>query len=721
MYNYKKLNPAQLYALAAGTGPQVVVVDNFLGSEHAALVREAAIKMDEQGLLRDAKMGREKTQWTSVKARGDRLLWLTSLDPSDVPDPIRQCVRSLQSVKRDLAAESPHLGLGKRISVQLACYPGNGAGYVRHTDAFREDKPNETKRKITALYYMNPDWEVAHGGQLRAFYRGKGNEGEEKEKEKEEEEERHWDIEPIADRLLLFRSDIVPHEVLSSYATRYALTCWMYTSDQKPTAVVNVPAVIKSASMETKKTRTKTTTTTTTTATMTTMKDVDTATASVTTVGLNTSAKGSRAPRYPVTLGLHMLGQHPMHAWGTPHEHSTLSTLDYDAMPLPIESEESRATSSSSSSSSSSLCRPPPRIFVSIASYRDSECQHTVKSLYASAAYPDRIRVGICFQYDSTLDETCFSSSMSHPHRVKVMHVPATDAQGPCWARHLAESLIDGEEYVLQLDSHMRMRPNWDVYLVRSLAMCPSEKAVLTSYPLGYELPNKVPKNDVDVTMLCADYFDDDGMLRIKGKRLSGGEAGEAGEAGGSSSSTLLPPRPSLFWASGFSFSTRQFVTEVPYDYDLPHLFFGEEISMALRMFTHGWDMYTPSNAVVYHLWDRSYRPTVREHFSHAKQREKLRAQQKVRALLGMEDDKDVVVVEGEEKGKKGEKGRYGLGTSRTLEEFEKYCGVSFKNRIVHAKGARGGQPEGAYPDDNTSSAAQVMKLLQMKGLLSGF
>ena len=46
---------------------------------------------------------------------------------------------------------------------------------------------------------------------------------------------------------------------------------------------------------------------------------------------------------------------------------------------------------------------------------------------------------------------------------------------------------------------------------------------------------------------------------------------------------------------------------------------------------------------------------------------------------------------------------------------------MSFKNRIVHAKGARGGQPEGAYPDDNTSSAAQVMKLLQMKGLLSGF
>jgi [Skp1-protein]-hydroxyproline N-acetylglucosaminyltransferase len=263
------------------------------------------------------------------------------------------------------------------------------------------------------------------------------------------------------------------------------------------------------------------------------------------------------------------------------------------------------------------------------------------------------------------------------------------------------------------------MRPNWDVYLVNALSLCPSEKAVLTSYPLGYELPNKVPKEDVELTMLCADYFDEDGMLRIKGKRLSAsGSSTAAGRKKRKKRKKMSPPRPSLFWASGFSFSRSQLLKEVPYDNDIPHLFFGEEISMALRMFTHGWDTFTPSDAVVYHLWDRSYRPTVREHFSEAKQREKLRSQQKVRSLLGMEGM--------EEDDKKKTKNYasaeiYGLGSSRSLEEFEEHCGVSFKNRVVHSRGARGGQPEGSYRDDSTSSAAQVMKLLQMKGLLSGF
>ena len=36
-------------------------------------------------------------------------------------------------------------------------------------------------------------------------------------------------------------------------------------------------------------------------------------------------------------------------------------------------------------------------IFVSICSYRDSECQHTVKDLFDKAAYPGRISLGICW------------------------------------------------------------------------------------------------------------------------------------------------------------------------------------------------------------------------------------------------------------------------------------------------------------------------------------
>jgi hypothetical protein len=40
---------------------------------------------------------------------------------------------------------------------------------------------------------------------------------------------------------------------------------------------------------------------------------------------------------------------------------------------------------------------------------------------------------------------------------------------------------------------------------------------------------------------------------------------------------------PSPLWAAGFNIAYSSVVVEVPYDPHLPHLFFGEEISMAAR------------------------------------------------------------------------------------------------------------------------------------------
>ena len=258
-----------------------------------------------------------------------------------------------------------------------------------------------------------------------------------------------------------------------------------------------------------------------------------------------------------------------------------VTLLDYTAKPLP-----SRTAGHSRTHNHS--------IFVSVASYRDPECQHTVKSLFGAANHPDRIRVGVCFQYDHAADAACFDTAhpMVRPDQVRVMHVDARDARGPCWARHLAESLFQGDHvdenaYVLQLDSHMRLRPGWDDYLIDCLGRCPSAKPVLTAYPLGYELPNKVPYEDTDATLLCADRFDGDGMLRIKGKRIGMPASSSAAAASDND------PIPSLFWASGFSFSRAALLSECPYDPNLPHLFFGEETSMLARMWTHGWVLET--------------------------------------------------------------------------------------------------------------------------------
>ena len=50
-------------------------------------------------------------------------------------------------------------------------------------------------------------------------------------------------------------------------------------------------------------------------------------------------------------------------------------------------------------------------------------------------------------------------------------------------------SLYDGEDWFLQVDSHMDFAPGWDETLITMLAECPSEKPLLSTYPLSFTPP----------------------------------------------------------------------------------------------------------------------------------------------------------------------------------------------------------------------------------------
>jgi len=98
--------------------------------------------------------------------------------------------------------------------------------------------------------------------------------------------------------------------------------------------------------------------------------------------------------------------------------------------------------------------------------------------------------------------------------------------------------------------------------LIGLLARCPSRKPVLTTYPASYHLPNRIT-TDPHPPFLCAREFGpEDGMLRTSGKLLRlplPFEArrkcrSEETEEGGRGIEECQP-LPSLFWASGFSFS----------------------------------------------------------------------------------------------------------------------------------------------------------------------
>ena len=77
---------------------------------------------------------------------------------------------------------------------------------MRHRDAF----PGGDNRRVTAILYLNPDWQPEHGGQLRLHL------------------DPPRDVEPFSERLVVFLSDRVEHEVLPAFADRWAITAWYY-------------------------------------------------------------------------------------------------------------------------------------------------------------------------------------------------------------------------------------------------------------------------------------------------------------------------------------------------------------------------------------------------------------------------------------------------------------------------------------------------------------
>jgi len=178
---------------------------SFLGTPDARAILSEANTLVEAGRLRPAAIRRGADRTLAPDIRGDLITWVTTPEPGTA---LRRFWDALTALGEELSAGA-YLGLG-RFDLQLAWYSGAGEFYSRHLDAF----PGQSNRRITAIYYLNPEWEPAHGGMLR-LYPGCGP----------------LEVEPSLDRLVVFRSELLEHEVLPAHAPRLALTAWYYGPD----------------------------------------------------------------------------------------------------------------------------------------------------------------------------------------------------------------------------------------------------------------------------------------------------------------------------------------------------------------------------------------------------------------------------------------------------------------------------------------------------------
>jgi hypothetical protein len=314
---------------------------------------------------------------------------------------------------------------------------------------------------------------------------------------------------------------------------------------------------------------------------------------------------------------------------------------------------------------SHSLSRP--RIFVQIAGYRDPDCRWTIEDLFAKACHPQRTYAGLCWQIVAEEDRDLLPAPYPYPFQLRVQVSDARQSRGVCWARSVTQQLWRNEEFTLQIDSHMRFEPGWDEILLSLWRQCENPRAVLSAYMPGFTPPDTCERDKI--YGMSATGFDEDGILRFIGAPAWSTGGGEP-----------VSPVPGAFAAACMLFGPSSIIQDVPYDPDL--YFFGEEISLSVRLWTHGYDIYHPNRLVMFHNWDRSLRRT---HFEDHREwpNVQARAAERVRRMLGVGCAQLPKI--------QAESGHYGLGTARTLGQFQDFSGVDFARLTIDRKASRHG------------------------------
>jgi len=298
-----------------------------------------------------------------------------------------------------------------------------------------------------------------------------------------------------------------------------------------------------------------------------------------------------------------------------------------------------------------------PKIFVSIASYRDPELLPTLRDLFNNAKNPNDIRVGLCWQRDDKESLEEFFGDV----RLRVIDLPYQAARGACWARYAIQQLYDGEEYFMQLDSHHRFVQDWDekcIEMITRLQEKGHAKPLLTGYISSFN-----PRNDPDARVqqpwrMVFDRFIPEGAVFFLPETIDEWKE-------------LDVPQLARFFSAHFVFTVGSWATEVMYDPE--YYFHGEEISLAARSFTWGYDLFHPNTVIAWHEYTREGRTKCwdddpiwvqRNNHCHARNRK----------LFSM----DGAVYDPIEFGK------FGFGTVRSLRDYEKYAGLEFSTRKVH-------------------------------------
>lgn len=313
-------------------------------------------------------------------------------------------------------------------------------------------------------------------------------------------------------------------------------------------------------------------------------------------------------------------------------------------------------------------------IFVQIAAYRDPQLLPTLRDMLSNAKYPKNITIGVAWQHNPDDSWDTLGEFKDNPN-IKILDINYKESKGVCWARNAVQSLYNGEKYTLQLDSHHRFVKDWDkilIDMIKNLQKKGHKKPLLTAYIPSFDPDNDPAARIMEPWKMNFDRFIPEGAIFFLPANFDSWD-------------DKTQPLPARFYSAHFAFTLGSFCTEVPHD---PNYYFhGEEISIAVRAYTHGYDLFHPHKVICWHEYTRKGRSKQwdddpvwvnRNNICHSRNRK----------LFGIDEEKNDIDF-----------GPYGFGSLRSLRDYEKYAGISFSKRAIQKRVKENKPP----PDPDTS------------------
>ena len=307
--------------------------------------------------------------------------------------------------------------------------------------------------------------------------------------------------------------------------------------------------------------------------------------------------------------------------------------------------------------------RAAPTVFVSVVSYCDPLLAFTLQSAYSQASDPSRVHFGVVEQ---ALPEARLHLAAEWAQRqVRWLRVPALDARGPCWARALAMTLYEGEQWFFQVDSHTWFEPGWDQRLIDWSSRCAdlNPRHLLSCYPNPFQMRDGQPFASVVGPQVLAHVVCAPGCFDAAHPVLMFEGVPVASAA----------PVPGFHIGAGCLWAPGAVVQALPYD---PFLYFhGEEQAFALRAWTRGWDIFHIPGMPVYHQYTPPGAADRPMHWS-----ADLDAQRRLRsaALTAAANQRLAALL-----WQGADLGVYGLGAVRSLADYAAFSGIDYAARQI--------------------------------------